>query len=52
MADIQKTYVIDADNSVQQAADFLNSQTRPGALIETYDSELLFLLKSSLSLSS
>ena len=41
---VYKTYVIDADNSVQQAADFLNSQTRAGALIETYDSELFFLL--------
>ena len=41
---VYKTYVLDADNSVQQAADFLNSQTRAGALIETYDSELLFLL--------
>jgi len=41
---VYKTYVLDADNSVRQAADFLNSQTRPAALIETYDSELLFLL--------
>jgi hypothetical protein len=39
-----KTYVLDADNSVEQAADFLNSQTRPGTLVETYDSELFFLL--------
>jgi hypothetical protein len=28
----------------QHAAEFLNSQTPPGALIETYDSELVFLL--------
>lgn len=41
---LYKTYVLDADNSVQQAAAFLNSRTRPTALIETYDSELLFLL--------
>lgn len=41
---LYKTYLLDADDSVQQAADFLNSQTRPDALIETYDSELLFLL--------
>jgi hypothetical protein len=41
---VYKAYVLDADNSVQQTAEFLNSQTRPGALIETYDSELLFLL--------
>ena len=30
--------------TAQQAAAFLNSQTRPTALIETYDSELFFLL--------
>lgn len=41
---LYKTYVLDADNSVQQAAAFLNSQIRPGTLIETYDSELFFLL--------
>lgn len=41
---LYKTYVLDADTSVQQAAKFLNSQTRPDALIETYDSELFFLL--------
>ena len=41
---VYKTYVIDADNSVQQTADFLNSQTPADALIETYDSELMFLL--------
>jgi len=41
---VYKTYVLDADSSVQQAAEFLNSQTRSGALIETYDSELFFLL--------
>jgi hypothetical protein len=41
---LYKTYVLDTDTSVQQAAEFLNSQTRPNALIETYDSELFFLL--------
>lgn len=41
---LYKTYVLDADNSVQQAAAFLNSQTRANSLIETYDSELMFLL--------
>jgi 4-amino-4-deoxy-L-arabinose transferase-like glycosyltransferase len=41
---LYKTYVIDADNSVQQTADFLNSQTAAATLIETYDSELMFLL--------
>jgi len=41
---LYKTYLIDADNSAQQTADFLNTRTHPGALIETYDSELFFLL--------
>ena len=41
---LYKTYIVDADRSVQQAADFLNARTRPGALIETYDSELFFFL--------
>jgi len=41
---LYKTYVLDADTSVQQVAEFLNSQTRAAALIETYDSELFFLL--------
>src|ERR1044071_3238904 len=41
---LYKTYIVDADTSVQQAADFLNPHTRSDALIETYDSELFFLL--------
>ena len=41
---LYKAYVLEADASVQQAAEFLNSHTRPDALIETYDSELFFLL--------
>jgi hypothetical protein len=41
---LYKTYVLDADTSVQQAAEFVNSHTRAEALIETYDSELFFLL--------
>lgn len=41
---LYKTYVVDADSSAQQTADFLNTRTHPGALIETYDSELFFLL--------
>ncbi len=41
---LYKTYILDADTSVQQAAEFLNSQIPSGALIETYDSELFFLL--------
>lgn len=33
-----------ADTSVYQAAEYLNTQTAPDALIESYSSELLFLL--------
>lgn len=44
LAMFYKTYVSDADASVQQAAQFLNIYAAPRALIETYDSELLFLL--------
>jgi hypothetical protein len=42
---LYQTYVIDADNSVQQVARFINTQTPPAALVETYDSELHFLLE-------
>jgi hypothetical protein len=42
---LYKTYVSDADASVQEVAHFLNTQTTPGALVETYDSELFFLLE-------
>jgi hypothetical protein len=41
---LYRTYVTDADLSVTQAADYLNTQAPLGALIETYDSELMFLL--------
>ena len=37
-------YISDADTSVQEAAEFLNSHTGADVLIETYDSELFFLL--------
>lgn len=37
-------YTRDADDSVVETASFLNTQTPPGALIETYEGELLFLL--------
>lgn len=37
-------YFVFPDDSVQQVAAFLNSQTPPNALIETYESELHFLL--------
>jgi 4-amino-4-deoxy-L-arabinose transferase-like glycosyltransferase len=43
-AALYKAYVLDVDTSAQRVAVFLNSQTRPGALVETYDSELFFLL--------
>jgi hypothetical protein len=39
-----ESYVRDADRSVQEVASFLNTQTPPGSLIETYDSELFFFL--------
>ena len=41
---VYKTYFLDADISARQAATFLNSYTSTGALIESYDSELFFLL--------
>jgi hypothetical protein len=41
---LYKTYILDADTSVHEAAEFLNSRTPLDALIETYDSELFFLL--------
>ena len=44
MKALHQAYVVDADASVQQVAEFLNTQTGPHALIETYDSELFFLL--------
>jgi len=44
MKALHQAYIVDADASVQQVAEFLNTQTVPHALIETYDSELFFLL--------
>jgi len=41
---LYKSYVLDSDASVQQVAQFLNTHTASGALVETYDSELFFLL--------
>jgi 4-amino-4-deoxy-L-arabinose transferase-like glycosyltransferase len=41
---VYKTYLLDADVSVREVAAFVNSHTRSGSLIETYDSELFFLL--------
>lgn len=37
-------FFVDADKSAQLVADFINNQTPSSALIETYDSELFFLL--------
>jgi hypothetical protein len=42
---LHKTYVLDADASVQEVAHFINTQTPSDALVETYDSELFFLLR-------
>jgi hypothetical protein len=40
-----RVYFLDADVSVKEAAQFLNTHTAPKALIETYDSELFFFLE-------
>jgi hypothetical protein len=40
-----QSYVVDADASVFEVADFLNTQTTSDSIIETYDPELFFLLK-------
>jgi hypothetical protein len=37
-------YVVDADDSINDTLRFLNTATPPNALIETYESELYFLL--------
>ena len=39
-----QTYALEADSSAKETARFLNTYTEPNALIETYDSELFFLL--------
>jgi 4-amino-4-deoxy-L-arabinose transferase-like glycosyltransferase len=41
---LHQFYTVDADTSALQVADYLNSHTVPTALIESYDSELFFLL--------
>ena len=41
---VYRYYILANDPSAQQTADFLNTQTPPGARIETYESELHFLL--------
>lgn len=42
---LYRSYVINADASAVQVVDFLNKQTAARALIETYASELFFLLE-------
>jgi hypothetical protein len=42
---LYQSYVVDADASVLEVIDFLNTQTPSDSLIETYDPELFFLLK-------
>jgi hypothetical protein len=37
-------YVVDPDDSINDTLYFLNTATPPNALIETYESELFFLL--------
>jgi hypothetical protein len=41
---LYRFYIANADTSALQAADFLNTRTPSGGLIETYESELHFLL--------
>ena len=41
---LYQVYVVEGDESAKQVAQFLNSQTSSGSLIETYDSQIHFLL--------
>lgn len=41
---LYQTYTLNSDASVLQAAEFINNSTAQNALLETYDSELFFLL--------
>lgn len=41
---LYRVYVVEADVSVKEAAEFLNTYTPPDALVESYDSELFFYL--------
>ena len=45
MGTLYQSYTRDADTSMRDAAEYLNTHTPPDALIETYDSELLIFLK-------
>ena len=42
---LYQSYVVNADASVLEVIDFLNTQTPSDSVIETYDPELFFLLK-------
>ncbi len=42
---LHKVYFIDADHSALEVAHFLNTQTPDATVVETYDSEIQFLLK-------
>jgi len=42
---LYRNFVIAADDSVVQVARYLNTHAEPDALVETYDSELFFLLE-------
>jgi 4-amino-4-deoxy-L-arabinose transferase-like glycosyltransferase len=42
---LAQTFTAPSDNSALQTAQYLNNHTSPDALIETYDSELFFMLQ-------
>jgi Dolichyl-phosphate-mannose-protein mannosyltransferase len=42
---LYESYVVNADASALKVVEFLNTRTLPVSMIETYDSELFFLLK-------
>ena len=44
---LYQSYVVNADASVLEVIDFLNTQTPSASVIETYDPELFFLLNRS-----
>jgi hypothetical protein len=44
LKELYTAYFVPPDRSLWQAAEMLNTQTPPGALIETHDAELFFLL--------
>jgi hypothetical protein len=41
---LYEAYVLDADGSIKETIDFLNTKTPPNSLIETYESELFVFL--------